>query len=260
MLSFISAPVSQPTPTEYVNPCVPSPCGPNAQCKDIGGSPSCSCLINYIGSPPNCRPECVINTECPHNLACLREKCRDPCPGSCGFEAQCNVINHTPVCVCPEGYTGDPFQHCYPNPQPRKYTTVIINAMFFDLECTINFIFTLAATPVTVNKCSPSPCGPNAECRDGSCICLPEYYGDPYFGCRPECVLSTDCERTKACIRNKCTDPCPGTCGQGALCDVVNHIPVCSCPEGTSGNAFVQCRSMPRMCLNLAVLWCVAKL
>jgi hypothetical protein len=104
----------------YANPCVPSPCGPYSQCRDIGGSPSCSCLSNYFGSPPNCRPECVVNSDCPSNLACMRERCRDPCPGSCGAQAQCSVINHTPMCTCPSGYIGDPFTSCYPKPVESK--------------------------------------------------------------------------------------------------------------------------------------------
>lgn len=103
-----------------------------------------------------------------------------------------------------------------------------------------------APEPVQSDPCNPSPCGSNAQCQDGTCTCLPEYQGDPYAGCRPECVLSTDCPRNRACIRNKCSDPCPGTCGQGATCDVVNHIPMCSCPQGMSGNPFVQCRPVPR--------------
>lgn len=95
---------------------MPSPCGPNSQCRDIGGVPSCSCLASYVGSPPNCRPECSINQECLSSLACIQQKCRDPCPGSCGFGAQCSVINHTPICSCPEGFTGDPFANCHPKP------------------------------------------------------------------------------------------------------------------------------------------------
>jgi hypothetical protein len=43
-------------------------------------------------------------------------------------------------------------------------------------------------------------------------------------------------------LNQKCKDPCPGTCGQAARCDVINHIPTCSCPEGTSGDPFVFCR------------------
>lgn len=105
----------------------------------------------------------------------------------------------------------------------------------------------LATEPVNDDPCDPSPCGPNAECNDGICSCIAEYQGDPYSGCRPECVLNSDCSRDKACIRNKCKDPCPGTCGSNAICDVFNHIPMCSCPEGMNGNAFVECRPFQSM-------------
>lgn len=111
---------SEPSPALIENPCVPSPCGPNSECRDIGGSPSCSCLSNYMGSPPNCRPECTINPDCPSNRACINEKCSDPCPGSCGFGAICNIIHHTPACSCPEDFTGDPFNSCQPLPPERK--------------------------------------------------------------------------------------------------------------------------------------------
>lgn len=102
-------------------------------------------------------------------------------------------------------------------------------------------LFAVDDKPLEVDACNPSPCGPNADCRDGICTCLLEYQGDPYVGCRPECILNSECPHTLACIRNKCKDPCPGTCGQNALCSVINHIPICSCPPGMSGNPFVQC-------------------
>lgn len=94
------------------NPCLPSPCGPNSQCRVVGSQPACSCLPNYIGRAPSCRPECMSNSECPNNLACQNERCRDPCPGSCGQNAQCTVVNHNPVCSCFPGYEGDAFNVC----------------------------------------------------------------------------------------------------------------------------------------------------
>lgn len=97
------------------------------------------------------------------------------------------------------------------------------------------------AEPTVTDPCASSPCGSNARCDNGICSCLPEYQGDPYVGCRPECVLNTDCPQNLACIRNKCVDPCPGTCGRNAQCMVYNHVPMCSCPSGMVGNAFVQC-------------------
>lgn len=99
-------------PVEVKNPCNPSPCGPNSQCREINGQPSCSCLPEFVGVPPNCKPECISNSECPNNLACISQKCKDPCPGICGQNAECRVISHTPNCVCLPGYVGNPFAIC----------------------------------------------------------------------------------------------------------------------------------------------------
>jgi len=114
--------IDKDIPQTPENSCVPSPCGPFAICRDSGyaGVPTCTCLENYIGSPPNCRPECTVDSECNNNRACLRQKCRDPCLGSCGIGAQCLVINHMAVCLCPKGYTGDAFANCFPEPS-RKH-------------------------------------------------------------------------------------------------------------------------------------------
>lgn len=100
------------TPRPRVNPCQPSPCGPNSQCREFNEQAVCSCLPNYQGSPPNCRPECVVNSECTQDKACVQQRCVDPCPNTCGIEAQCSVKNHSPVCACRNGYTGDPFTQC----------------------------------------------------------------------------------------------------------------------------------------------------
>lgn len=200
------------------NPCQPSPCGPNSECRVTGESYSCICVRDYVGSPPNCRPECVSNSECPSNLACINLKCKDPCAGACGLNSECRVVSHTPMCICLSGYTGDPFS-----------------------QCTIKQM-----TPVDHSRpCDPSPCGSNAICREqngaGSCSCLPDFIGNPYEGCRPECVLNSDCPSNRACIRSKCGDPCPGTCGQNADCQVVNHLPSCTCRPGYKGDPFRYC-------------------
>lgn len=107
--------------TERPPSCTPSPCGPNSKCQLIGGQPACSCLPDHVGSPPNCKPECSLSSECPSELACINQKCKDPCPGSCGAEARCHVLNHVAVCTCNDGYLGDPFIQCSPIPQ-SQYT------------------------------------------------------------------------------------------------------------------------------------------
>lgn len=119
-----------------------------------------------------------------------------------------------------------------------------VNYLFCTEDFQINFPNILSLAPVVEDDpCNPSPCGNNARCSGaGICTCLPEYHGDPYVDCRPECVLNSDCPRSKACVRNKCTDPCIGMCGQNAICEVSNHIAMCICPSGMQGNAFVQCQ------------------
>lgn len=121
MVIFLKVP-PETALTVQRDPCSPSPCGPNAICQSVGQTPACTCLPNYRGSPPNCRPECTINSECPSNQACIQERCKDPCPGSCGFNALCTVFNHVPICSCIEGYTGDPFSQCSQQVKPRKYS------------------------------------------------------------------------------------------------------------------------------------------
>lgn len=98
----------------YTEPCNPSPCGPYSQCRPVNGQAVCSCVPGYVGSPPACRPECIVNSDCGRNEACSNQKCRDPCPGTCGVGARCEVVNHNPICSCPPRYTGDPFTRCRP--------------------------------------------------------------------------------------------------------------------------------------------------
>lgn len=106
-------------------PCNPSPCGPNAECKERNGAGACYCLTGYEGNPYDasrgCRRECESHTDCPDKLACVRYKCADPCVGICGTYALCNVERHVPTCTCPSGFTGDPFFQCTEQPRTRKY-------------------------------------------------------------------------------------------------------------------------------------------
>ncbi|EDW25195.1 GL19750 [Drosophila persimilis] len=124
----------------------------------------------------------------------------------------CHVSQHAPVCMCEPGFSGDPFTGCYK----------------------------ILETPIEVSQpCRPSPCGLNALCeernRAAACKCLPEYFGDPYTECRPECVINSDCPKSRACVNQRCVDPCPGMCGHSALCAVFNHAPNCECLLGYTG-------------------------
>lgn len=213
--------VEPPPPRD---PCNPSPCGSNAECRVSGGQAICSCIRDYQGNPLEaCRPECLLNYDCPSSQACINTKCVDPCPGTCGINAECVVSNHNAVCTCHSGYTGDPFSQCSLIPDVIRPTE-------------------------PADPCQPSPCGPNANCREEQgrpvCTCLPGYYGAPP-ACRPECVINSECAPTLACVNLRCANPCVGVCGINAKCDVVNHNPICSCPQGFIGDPFSSCRQRP---------------
>jgi len=223
---------------------VPSPCGPNSQCQVSSSGAVCSCVTNYIGRPPGCRPECSINSECPARMACINARCADPCIGSCGNNALCHVSLHAPVCMCEPGYSGDPFSGCYKIIESRFFLG------FFELIDTYSRACPIYTAPIEVIQlCRPSPCGLNALCEErnqaAACKCLPEYFGDPYVECRPECVINSDCPRSRACVNQKCVDPCPGMCGHNALCAVFNHAPNCECLPGYTGNPIVGCHIVP---------------
>lgn len=95
------------------NPCAPSPCGLNSNCKVSNNQAVCTCQLEYVGTPPLCKPECLVSSDCPTRQACIKRKCKNPCPGVCGQNTDCQVINHSPICSCISRYTGDPLSRCY---------------------------------------------------------------------------------------------------------------------------------------------------
>lgn len=230
----------------------------------MDGRPVCTCLPGFLGAPPNCHPECIVNRDCSTTEACNKQKCVDPCIGACGTNADCRVINHSPVCTCLPGYTGEPFVRCNRIPVgknkksyfPFLFQPVILHTGVGSLSVSksiliyISVLFTAQPTlapPVTErpDPCREGTCGPNANCRvqgtRGICTCIEGYFGNPYVQCRPECVINSQCPQYLACNNQRCVDPCPGTCGIDAICEVVNHNPLCSCPRSMTGDPFVRC-------------------
>ena len=203
------------------DPCDPNPCGPGAIPRQVGDECECSCPPGLFGDPyRECKPECVVNSDCPRDKACRDYHCYDPCAGLCGQNAQCEVRNHSPLCSCLPGYVGNALIECR-RPPPQE--------------------------PVVTDPCDPNPCGQNAIARPSGdqciCTCPPGLQGDPFAICKPECTVDSDCARTLACISQKCKDPCvfDNQCGINAICQVNNHRSNCICPPGYEGNAFQAC-------------------
>lgn len=150
----------------------------------------------------------------------MNQHCIDPCLNEfCGRNAECHVQNHTLICECRQNYTGDAFVEC-----------------------------SLVKITSENDPCKPNPCGDNAMCREqngvGSCACLPEFYESPDKGCIPKCNLNSECPSNQMCLHGVCFDPCPGICPENAKCVVQNHLPVCMCDEGYTGNAYENCTKM----------------
>lgn len=225
-------------------------CGTNAKCRVSHETAFCSCLPEFYGNPyEGCRPECVIHSDCALNQACVHNKCQDPCPGTCGFNAVCYTINHIPSCNCQSGYNGDPFTRCDLIEQYRKFSNVLKYFLFQPINSlSYNNVFSTAIARPT-DPCDPSPCGPNSQCLNtngkASCTCLVNYKGTPP-NCRPECVVSTECPINRACMNQKCVDPCPNVCGIDARCESINHSPICSCGINKTGDPFVRCFDITR--------------
>ncbi|XP_063989362.1 neurogenic locus notch homolog protein 1 [Diachasmimorpha longicaudata] len=95
--------------------------------------------------------------------------------------------------------------------------------------------------------CASHTCGQNAKCTvtDGRpvCSCLNLHMGDPLVHCfKVECIIDEDCPNSRSCVGNKCVDPCAGFCGANANCEVRNHVAICSCGRGFTGDPFTSCR------------------
>ena len=78
-------------------------------------------------APPQVSPDlavgCSYNDECPNYSACENRQCINPCAvrNPCAPRATCRVVNHEPVCTCPDGFIGSPQTEC----RPRKCTFLI---------------------------------------------------------------------------------------------------------------------------------------
>lgn len=125
-----------------------------------------------------CLIGCRTHSDCPASLSCTNGQCEDPCSahGSpCGINALCRVSNHRAVCLCPEGYQGEPSQECY---QLECH---------HDDDCEANK--RCSEYGVCTNPClQHSVCGFNAQCRvinrKAQCSCPPGHVGNPKINCK----------------------------------------------------------------------------
>lgn len=72
------------------------------------------------------RPECLTDNDCEVNLACIQQRCLDPCSSiTCGTNAICSVNSHRALCTCRKGFEGDPYTSCVERKKVPQY--IVLN-------------------------------------------------------------------------------------------------------------------------------------
>ena len=185
--------------------------------------------------------ECQVDEDCRNEQICHQNKCINPClvANPCATNAICTGNNHAANCACPPGYFGDPYDRC------------------LTVECQINddcpddkaCIQNQCLNPCLIDNI----CAPTAICstirHNAACSCPSGFVGDPLVLCSPkedpipelakvECKVDSDCPSGRACLDNRCRNPCYelNACDITAVCSVVDTVPfrtmICSCREG----------------------------
>lgn len=233
-----------------VNPChMLNPCDQTKLCDVINSVPVrtmiCICPEGYIKTDEGtCKmieipipPGCQANSDCPVEEACINRLCRKPC--DCGPNADCEVVNHHPVCTCQVGFQGNPDIGCFP----------IGCQQDFDCEDHQACYDTVCANPCLVSN----PCAANAECyaegHRAHCRCPSGLQGDGYTECLIiGCRDNSECPSDRACINEQCTDACASEdpCAPKAECIIKDHQAHCRCPPGTFGDPRQECFPAPK--------------
>lgn len=236
------------------NPCTAlEPCRRPSECQVVGSLPVrtmiCICPSGYISSGSGtCQPTtpvkeiggCVSDSDCPTDKSCDKGICRDPC--NCGINSECRIKDHRPVCTCKQGYDGNPEIQC---------SKIGCRS---DDECSGQHSC-VNRQCVPVCSADGSSCGRQANCYGSNhravCECAPGFMGNPKISCvLLGCRSDSDCPSNKACVNNKCDDPCVGAepCGPASECKVFNHKVNCVCPPDYVMDPIAGCKKEVKKC------------
>lgn len=168
----------------------------------------------------SCIPGCKSNNDCAIDETCVDKQCTNPCKKdtACGRNAVCKVSNHRKICLCPDGYQGDPMKTCSPY-ECRKNDDCDLNQ-----KC--------GSDGACKNPClETNVCGINAQCkvvnRQAQCSCPLGYIGNAKIECRKGDV-------EQQCLKNPC--------GINAKCKDTPNGYMCSCAPGCVGDPLQSCK------------------
>jgi hypothetical protein len=223
-----------------------------------------SCPPGQLCQNNACMAGCRSNSDCTNDRSCINNQCLDPCLAgkACGKDAQCTVSDHRALCLCPDGFQGEPTEKCV------RYECQTNDDCEHNKKC----LEGSCRNPCT----EPGSCGINAQCRvvnrQAQCSCPPGYFGNARQECQPlapgicktnpcgenavckevpagyECMCAENCvgDPKKGCLcRENIVNSCEGqSCGENALCRTINNDqPECYCPHNYPiGDPYVQCK------------------
>ena len=156
------------------------------------------------------KPQCYRDDDCQYDELCNQGSCINACRvTSCGVNARCETGYHSASCVCPQGYTGNPEVACTLCKYLGCMSFFFLFTLYNTLCMTLCFLVGLPTEPVISVGCSSND----------------------------------DCPDYTACENQKCINPCAESspCARTAICKVVNHQAVCTCPNGFIGSPHTGC-------------------
>lgn len=250
--------------------CDEETCALDAVCLPRNHQPQCECKAGLVGNPhqqclppeqtitiQSSKPSCLHDSECPSQLACINQRCSNPCALAqvCSSQQTCTVLDILPlrtmICKCPKDTFTDNAGNCVALRQHEIYAGCQNNN-----DCANN---ELCQRGSCLDACQLERCGLNAQClsRDhySQCSCPKGFEGNPRVEClfkriqdtttlKPsvECSIDDDCRNDRTCQQQRCVNPCQmESCGIGAYCHTQLHRAICRCPPGYLGDPQTRC-------------------
>lgn len=211
------------------------------------------CFLGHVCLHNKCVFGCHSDDDCSASESCRNDKCVNPCAENpCGPNAACSVANHRATCNCLEGMVPNPTPQvgCVRSP-PQECNEN--RDCPYGLACFESVCRPLCAEDagcLSNERCQNGACKPlcrrDDDCRNNE-VCLG-------LSCVPGCRSDQGCPTHLSCFDQQCIDPCADAraCGTNAVCEVINHTKICSCPIGLLGDAEVSCKSLITTCSSNA--------